>query len=81
MNLLCYLFGHTGNFTESGYHVCSRCGLHEYWSSRRVDPDAPVDYDRAGIVYRYAVWPVRYWWEGLPFNRRKSSDSADDLPF
>lgn len=26
----CLLFGHVGNEFESGYHVCSRCGLHEY---------------------------------------------------
>lgn len=83
MNYLCYLFGHTGNFTESGYHVCSRCGLHEYWSSRRVDPEAPVDYDRAGIVYRYAIWPIEAWIRGwvTRLTHRKSSDSADDLPF
>jgi hypothetical protein len=81
MNYLCYLFGHTGNFTESGYHVCSRCGLHEYWSSRQVDSEAPIDYDNAGHVYRLVIWPIRDWWEGLPFHHRNSSDSADDLPF
>lgn len=30
MKLLCKLFGHIGNEFESGFHVCSKCGLHEY---------------------------------------------------
>lgn len=29
----CYWFGHCGDQTESGYHVCDRCGLHAYHHS------------------------------------------------
>lgn len=54
---LCTLFGHTGNETESGYHVCDRCGEHEYWSSKEVmaewDMDAPdKDYHSNALLIR-----------------------------
>lgn len=80
MNILCYLFGHTGNLTESGYHVCSRCGLHEYWHSRQVDPTSPVDYDLAGVVVipMYKAWGRMSAW--LARYTRKPMDDSD-LPF
>lgn len=83
MNILCYIFGHTGEFYESGYHVCSRCGLHEYWSSRRVDPDAPVDYDRAGLVW-WLLLPIKQRWYRLSawYTRHTTKPMPDDeLPF
>lgn len=73
--LLCYLFGHTGNFTESGYHVCSRCGLHEYWCSRMVDPETPIDYDRAGLLVNWF-----YRWRERRRQRRWERDNSE-LPF
>lgn len=42
ISVWCMLFGHTGNETESGYHVCSRCGLHAYHGGE--------DYDHAAIL-------------------------------
>lgn len=81
MNLLCYFFGHAGDFTDSGYHVCSRCGLHAYWSSRQVNPDVPHDYDNAGKVFVWFVVPIRGAYQRLRslFPKQKAAD--DELPF
>jgi hypothetical protein len=84
MDYVCYFFGHTGEFYESGYHVCSRCGLHEYWSSRQIDPDAPVDYDNAGKFYRWFVLPIKAQWYRLTawYTRHtRKPDNGDELPF
>lgn len=77
---LCLLFGHTGDLRESGYHVCSRCGLHEYHSSRAVDPDVEQDYDRAGLLVRpffRLYWWASYW--RMKWTWKRNDDS--DLPF
>ena len=42
-NILCVLFGHKGNNLESGYHVCSRCGLHEYWNNPEIMQENGID--------------------------------------
>ena len=81
MNILCYFFGHTGDLTESGYHVCSRCGLHAYWSSRDVDPTVTHDYDNAGKVYTWFIVPVRNAYQrALALVPTRKADD-DELPF
>ena len=71
--LLCWAFGHTGNTTESGYHVCDRCGLHGYWSFRETSgADVRPEYGNAGHLvnwlYRRQI-------------RRENKRFDDELPF
>lgn len=63
MNFLCYWFGHTGNSTESGFHVCDRCGLHEYW-------DGDENYYSADYLKARKLFVVLDWM-GLRWNRLK----------
>lgn len=78
MGLTCRLFGHTGNGTESGYHVCSRCGMHEYHSH--------PEYQKAAVLFRpwwrlkrkvhnAAVSVMDRW------RRWKRRKEIDDCPF
>lgn len=78
IKLLCFLFGHTGKETESGFHVCSRCGLHEYHCHE--------EYSRAGYLFRPIYW-IKYflynsWYK---MKRRyiiwKDRKYNDDVPF
>jgi hypothetical protein len=75
--LPCFLFGHTGTDTESGYHVCSRCGLYGYWSFRETSGQLLwIEYSNAGLLIDL--------WERLSAHRRNSSENSsdgDDLPF
>lgn len=34
----CFFLGHKidDKFTDSGYYVCERCGMHEYWNNKNV---------------------------------------------
>lgn len=71
--MLCWAFGHTGNATESGYHVCDRCGLHGYWSFRETSGDeVSIEYSNAGHLVNW--W---YRWQ----DRRENKRLDDELPF
>jgi hypothetical protein len=50
ISIWCMLLGHTGRETESGFHVCSRCGLHEYHCAE--------DYAQAGLLQ---PWLHLHW--------------------
>jgi hypothetical protein len=76
MRWLCRFVGHTGDETESGYHVCSRCGLHEYhcWP----------EYQRAGLLWRPLWWVQMKLSNGVrPIVRRRKFKLRrnDDVPF
>ena len=83
MSILCILFGHTGQNTESGYHVCDRCGLHEYWCNRQtmnenLDYDLKFSYDECGILMR-PIWRLWNRFDHWNFHRKLKND--DDIPF
>lgn len=85
MNYVCYFFGHTGEFYDGRYHVCSRCGLHEYYHSSSFGrlEDGP-DYDRSAILYRHIGWPIKAQWYRIAawYTRHtRRPDNGDELPF
>lgn len=58
MALNCFLFGHRGNLTESGHHLCDRCWQHAYWDSQSVREANQIDiqelpYEYSGVLF----WP------------------------
>jgi hypothetical protein len=76
--LLCWLFGHTGRYFDSGYHVCSRCGLHGYWSFRETSGQ------RMLIEYSNAGWLVALWETVTLYRwrlRRERERFDKELPF
>jgi len=73
--LLCWAFGHAGNSTESGYHVCDRCGLHAYWSYRETSgEDIWPEYDNAGRL-------VNWYWRRRAAQARRRWERDNDIPF
>ena len=76
--LPCFLFGHTGHYFDSGYHICSRCGLHGYWSLRETSGMSMwIEYSNAGWLI--ALWKTItfYRWR----LRRENKRIDDELPF
>jgi hypothetical protein len=76
---ICVVLGHRGGFNDSGYNVCDRCGLHEYYDLH--------DYAR----YQY-LWVRRFgfkdWWRYSGYHKCcdcKKSDMIlgfkDCIPF
>lgn len=82
MNILCYWLGHIGNSTESGFHVCDRCGLHEYWDGD--ESYRSTDYLKARKLFvvldwvklwrirlkrriDHLLWQIRHWNDDMPF--------------
>lgn len=74
---LCWAFGHTGSFFESGYHVCSRCGLHGYWSFKENDPDCKREYSNAGHLVNW-YWRLKRHYDNWRYDRKYGKD---DIPF
>jgi ribosomal protein L37E len=72
----CYLFGHSGENFESGYHVCERCGLHSYHCDKAYQKSAVLftPFHAMKRFYQNTCYKIRnkvaYW---------KKHD--DDLPF
>jgi len=76
--LPCWLFGHTGMCFESGYHVCTRCGLHGYWSFRETSGmPMRIEYSDAGALV--ALWETVTFYRWRLRRERKRFD--DELPF
>lgn len=94
---LCWLFGHPRGpeeFYDSGYHVCSRCGLHAY-----VDAEAYNSRFRFPMPSRLRFWLdtwgfwIKDWWytgggmwlwediKRPPWDKGPQNDAYDDLPF
>ena len=71
--LLCWTWGHTGQYFDSGYHVCARCGLHGYWSYRETSGmNLLFEYGNAGWLWSLCE-RMRNW--------RCRDISDDELPF
>lgn len=91
-NIICLLFGHAGEATESGYHVCDRCGMHEYYCSEHCDPGLSFgDYHKHSYLTYPFHWAI-YFLKKLPrkifplkcidCNRRYICDKTKEhLPF
>lgn len=76
--LRCWAMGHTGMLFDDGYHICSRCGLHGYWSYRETS-GMPLWFE-----YGNAGW-LRDVWERMTLqrwrSRRERKRLDDELPF
>ena len=72
VNKICLLFGHTGRETESGYHVCSRCGLHEYHCP---------EYVREGYIWEPYIWMKKIIKKTCFFLKKKLEREDANLPF
>ena len=74
--LLCWAFGHTGIYTDSGYHICDRCGLHGYWSFRETGgPDVRPEYGNSGHLIGW-YWRLKQWRQ-----ERRWRSGKDEIPF
>ena len=73
MNILCLLFGHNGEDSESGFHVCYRCGMHEYWDSREIsleNRDIKKFYYERSIIDLLPNKLLCFWFGHLPSYER-----------
>lgn len=79
-NIICFLFGHSGYETESGYHVCSRCGMHEYYNCKAYDEDSIN-----GDYYKHSYFFYPFYKVVSLIKRIKRSyinyKNKDDIPF
>lgn len=88
MKIKCRLFGHKkSKFTDSGYIVCERCGMHEYYDAKinkdQFDTSAPF-FEQAGIFPKIAdkVFGIRQYVENKIYQfRYRKFNREDDLPF
>lgn len=65
MAIKCILLDHAGDETESGYHVCSHCGMHAYWDSSTIrnennDRSSGLTYGQAGLLTRPITWVAEF---------------------
>lgn len=75
--MLCYLFGHTGDGHDGRYHVCDRCGAHAYYSGLDGYEYLPAYYPHAMIYGLY--WRLHDWITTHTPMRKEQHD--DELPF
>ena len=53
----CFLFGHKlSNNTDSGYHYCIRCNVHEYWDTKEYGSNY---WENAGWLLKPFQWIKR----------------------
>lgn len=95
MNLKCRLFGHKidQNFTDSGFHICERCQMHEYHNSKQIminqyEIEQKYYFEDAGLILKPYFFVLRQYYNLKHYfkyqyirikNRYFLSD--DDLPF
>ena len=63
MNLKCRLWGHKiGDLNDSGYAICERCGMHEYYHNEHnyklCNPPEKHHFDQAGLLMK-PVWRLQ----------------------
>lgn len=90
MKLLCRLFGHKidKDFTDSGYHVCKRCSMHEYYDSPTFKAEQGIkdkyDFYDDGVFlrpYYFLLEKTKKLKAFLKDKLRKKHIYEDDLPF
>lgn len=76
MKTKCLLFGHKiSDSTDSGYQICERCGMHEYYHARpTIGEDLPLvskySFHSDGILFKPFLWlRWKVYWAKYDFGR------------
>lgn len=74
MKLKCLLFGHKiANYTDSGYQICERCEMHEYYHAQpTIGEDFPVaskfHFHSDGVLFKPFSWiKWKLYWAKVDF--------------